>query len=192
MLENVPSPPDGVSFVHRGGRIHGNAEVVTAHGEPILTSAEGDLLEGRRCVVLNGLEGLGSIHPAHIDGADADAAVDLVVSPGHVVNGHHPDQHETHEQGDERVPAPAGVAHLLALTRQRLCCLDSRLLGGPGVTRLAYLFQIVAPPTIPISATDQPGRAATGADYRGNYSKVQPLWRKCLGNICALDRNTTT
>src|SRR5215203_6272710 len=142
MLENVPSPPDGVSFVHRGGRIHGNAEVVTAHGEPILTSAEGDLLEGRRCVVLNGLEGLGSIHPAHVDGADADAAVDLVVSPGHVVNGHHPYQHQTHEQGDERSPAPAGVARLLALTRQGPCRLVLRLPSGTRAARLAYLFQV--------------------------------------------------
>src|SRR5215216_813205 len=180
VLEHVPPSSDGVGFVHRRGRVHLYAEVVTAYGEPPFTSAEGDLLEGRRGVVLHGLAGLVSGHPANVDGADADATVYLVVSPYQVVDGDGPDQQETRDQGYTRSLAPAGVAHLPALTLHRPSCLAAVPSGGAWSTRLAYLSQVVAPPAIPISATGSAeSRWHTGANYRGSCSKLQPLWSKC-------------
>src|SRR5215218_9402530 len=146
VLEHVPPSSDGVGFVHRRGRVHLYAEVVTAYGEPLFTGAEGDLLEGRRGVVPHGFAGLVSGHPANVDGADADAAVDLVFSPGQVVNGDGPDQQETRDQGYARSLALAGVARLPALTLHCPCCLVVIPPGGVRSTRLAYLFQVVAPP----------------------------------------------
>src|SRR5918995_902951 len=155
---------------------------LTPHGEPLLTGAEGDPLEGRRGVFLHGLAGLIPGHPADLDGADADAAVDLVVPPCQVENGADHNQQEKREQGYARDPAPAGVARPPALHRpQRLAVVAP---GGAGSTRLAYLFQVVAPPARPISATD-PARSRwhTSANYRGSCSKLQPLRGKCFGDI---------
>src|SRR5215216_2194155 len=178
VLEQVPPSSDGVGFVHRRGRVYLYAEVVTAYGEPLFTGAEGDLLEGRQGVGLHGLAGLVSGHSANVDGADADAAVYLVVSPCQVVDG--PDQQETGDQGYARSLAPASVARLPALTLHRPSCLVVVPPGGARSTRLAYLSQEVAPPAIPISATDPAGsRWHTGANYRGNCSKLQPLRSKC-------------
>src|SRR5215218_11345823 len=178
VLENFPPSSDRVGFVHRRGRVHLYAEVVTAYGEPLFRGAEGDILEGRRGVVLHGLAGLVSGHPANVDGADADAAVYLIVSSGQVVDG--PDQQQTRDQGYASGLAPAGVARLPALTLHYPSCLVVVPPGGARSTRLAYLFQVAAPPAIPISATGPAGsRWHTGANYRGNCSKLQPLWSNC-------------
>src|ERR671910_1330026 len=165
---------------------------LTPHGEPLLTGAEGDPLEGRRGVFLHGLAGLIPGHPADLDGADADAAVDLVVPPCQVENGADHNQQEKREQGYARDPAPAGVARPPALTLHRPWRLAVVASGGAGSTRLAYLFQVVAPPAIPTSATD-PARSRwhTGANYRGSCSKLQPLRGKCFEFI-PTGRNTTT
>jgi hypothetical protein len=180
VLENVPPSSDGVGFVHRRGRVYLYAEVVTAYGEPLFRGAEGDLLEGRRGVGLHGLAGLVSGHPANVDGADADAAVYLVVSPCQVVDGDGPDQQETRDEGHTRSLAPAGEAPLPALTLHRPWRLVVVPSGGARSTRLAYLSQVVAPPAIPISATGPAGsRWHAGANYRGNCSKLQPIRSKC-------------
>src|SRR5215213_2243157 len=185
VLEHVPPSSDGVGFVHRRGRVHLYAEVVTAYGEPPFTSAEGDLLEGRRGVVPHGLAGLVSGHPANVDGADADAAVDLVVSPGQVVNGDGPDQQETRDQGYARSLALAGVARLPALTLHRPCCLVVIPPGGVRSTRLAYLFQVAAPPAIPISATDPAGAPPT---LRGRVAHRRQLSGKLLEASTSLQK----
>src|SRR5215213_6088257 len=157
VLEHVPPSSDGVGLVHRRGRVHLYAEVVTTYGEPLFRGAEGDILEGRRGVVLQGLAGLVSGHPANIDGADADAAVYLLVFPRQVVDGEGPDQQETRDQGYTRSLAPAREARPPALTLHRPGCLVVVPPGGVWSTRLAYLSQVVAPPAIPISATDPAG-----------------------------------
>src|SRR5919112_1185383 len=180
MLEHVPPSSDGVGLVHSRGCVYLYAEVVTAYGEPFFRGAEGDLLEGRRGLGPQGPAGLVSGHPADVDRADADAAIYLVVSPGQVVDGDGPDQQETHDQGYAHHLAPAGVAPLPALTLRHPSCLVVVPPGGARSTRLAQLFQVVAPPAIPISATDPAGsRWHTGANYRGNCSTLQPLWSKC-------------
>ncbi len=147
-LQDVPPAPDGVSLVHGGRGVGPHAELLAAQGEPLLPGAESNLLEGSGGVALHDPAGFLRGHPAHVDGADADAALDLIPAEQRV-QGDEPGQQDADGQRDEREATPAGVARppALPLRGGRIPAVGSA--GGARSALPAYLFQVFAPPATP-------------------------------------------